>query len=225
MQVKFKRMQYASQRGQALLETAVILPVFLLLLYGLLWIVTSGVVNERVQVAVRYSGMVSNENSPYVNYSLYALYNNLSGMTPPAKAPCVAPNTDALLNNGDFPGPDTPSFWQPKGATNGTCRPGTASLIGGGLVQGQVFTHTLSQISTKTQITGLAASAVGSSLQNVQASQNYLDAPDVGTILNCYGELGTAVSASLNATSMGPALTAPLPDLNPTGALALSGRC
>lgn len=223
--MKFDPRRYALQRGQALLETAVILPVFLLLLYGLLWIVTSGVVNERVQVAVRYSGMVSNESSPYVQYSLYALYNNLSGMTPPPKAACVAPDTDALLNNGNFPGPTTPSFWQPKGATNGTCRPGTASLIGGGLVQGQVFNHTLSQISSKTQITGLAASAVGSTLQDLQASQNYLDAPDVGTILKCYGELGAAVSASLKATAMGPALTAPLPDLNPTGALALSGSC
>ena len=213
------------QLGQAYLETAVILPVFLLLLYGILWVVTSGVVNERVQVAVRYSGLVSNESSPYVQYSIYALYNNLSGMAPLPKTACVAPKSDALLNNGEFPGPDTPPFWQPKGATKGTCKPGTASLFGGGLVQGQVFKHTLSQISTQTQITGLAAAAVGTPLQNVQASQNYLDAPDVGTILKCYGELGTAVSASLEAIPAGAALTPPLPDLNPTTPLSLSASC
>jgi len=215
-----------AQRGQALTETAIMLPLFLLLLYGIMWAVQTGVVNERVQIAVRYSGLISNQSSPYQQYSLYALYDNLEGVSAPPAFTCVPPSTDALLNNGQFPGPATAPFWQPVGTPSGTCSQGTATMAGA-LPQPQVFTHTSSAITAAAPVQGVLQSAIGSTQQHVDASQNYLDAPAIGTVLTCYAELDDAVSASLENSTPGslPSTVSPIPDVNPTTPLVLSGSC
>src|SRR5581483_1638829 len=152
--------QLHRQRGQTFVETAIVLPVFLLVLWGIIWAVQASVTNERVQMAVRYSGLVSNEGSPFVNYSLYALYNNLVGIASPPSFTCVAPNTDALTNSNTYPGPTTLPMWNP-GTTNGTCSQAETSLQGGGLIQPQIFTHTLSSITTQTTIGGVLVAPLG----------------------------------------------------------------
>ncbi|MEO6912821.1 MAG: TadE family protein [Candidatus Baltobacteraceae bacterium] len=214
------------QRGQALIETAIVLPLFLLLVYGVMWIVRSGVVNERVQIAVRYSGLVSSQASPYIDYSMYALYNNLEGIGAPPVAACGPPTTDALDNNGQFLGPPTSPYWLP-GATNGACTAGHATLQGGAIVQPEVFTHTLSSITSQTPIEGVLSTALGQNAQQVAASQNYLDAPGIGTVLVCYPDIDDAVSASLQNTA--PILPVnsivPLADVLPTTPINLSGSC
>ena len=213
-------------RGQALIETALILPMFLLLLYGVMWIIRAGVVNERIQIAVRYSGLVSNETSPYVQYSMYALYNNLQGIGNPPTVACGAPTTDALDNNGQFPGPLTAPFWQP-GATAGTCQSGEVSMQPQGTLQPEIFSFTQSKIASQTPIDGVLASAFGSSLQSVAASQNYLDAPGLGPVLQCLPEIDSAVSASLQRTdpTLDPNLPVPLPDVLPRTQFKLGGGC
>ncbi|MDQ2872717.1 MAG: hypothetical protein M3R35_06280 [Candidatus Eremiobacteraeota bacterium] len=212
-------------RGQAMTESVIMLPLFLLVLYAVIWTVQSGVVNERVQVAVRYSGLVSNESSPYAQYSLYALYTNLEGSTPPVPS-CVAPTSDALLNSGQFPGPTTSAFWKPVGVANGTCASGNVTMQGNGLLQPLVFTHTLSSITAQTPVEGVLKTALGTSTQQVDASQNYLDAPGIGTMLSCFSEIDATVSASLQDTAPAiPQDPAPLPDINPTTPLTLSGGC
>lgn len=216
-----------AQRGQALAETAIALPLFLLVLYGIIWAVQAGVTNERVQIAVRYSGLVSNETSPYMQYSMYALYDNLEGVASPPTTSCSAPTTDALLNSGQFPGPQTAPFWQPSGATSGTCSAGEQSIKGGGLAQPEIFNHTLSSITSQTSIPGALQSAMGTQMQNVSAAQNYLDSPGLGTVFTCYRELDDAVSESLQNTAPDPASasTVPLPSILPSTPLSLSGSC
>ncbi|MDE2571775.1 MAG: pilus assembly protein [bacterium] len=216
-----------AQRGQALTETAIILPLFLLLLYGIIWAVQSSVVGERVQLAVRYSGLVSNESSPYQQYSLYALYNNLQGVSAPPSSACVPPSADALLNGGEFPGPTmTLPFFQPSGSPAGSCSQGTASMTGS-LLQPEVFTNTQSSITAHAPIQGMLQSVIGSAQQQLDARQNYLDAPGIGTVLGCYPELNAAVSASLEdkAPIAAPSSVAPIPDVNPVTPLLLAGSC
>ena len=101
-------------RGQALLETVIFLPLTLLTLWAVIWVAQYGVMSERVQSAVRYSGLVSNQINPYVEYSLYVLYNSLGPVSSNAPIPastCNAPTTDALTNSGTYPGPTTAPFW------------------------------------------------------------------------------------------------------------------
>jgi hypothetical protein len=205
-------------------ETAIVLPVFLFVLWGIIWAVQASVINERVQMAVRYSGLVSNESAPFVDYSLYALYNNLVGIASPPAFSCQAPNTDALTNSNTYPGPTTFSMWTP-GTTSGTCSQAETSLQGTGLIQPQIFTHTLSSITTQTPIGGVLVSSLGSA-QNLAGQQNELDPPAMGSMLTCYPELDTAVSASLQNTSATSvtSVTA-LPTTNAATALTLLGSC
>ena len=44
------------------------------------------------QIAVRYSGLISNESSPYTSYSIYAVYNNVGTLTQAEPATCATPS-------------------------------------------------------------------------------------------------------------------------------------
>jgi hypothetical protein len=191
------------QRGQALTETALILPLFLLVLFGVLWGVQASVVGERTQVAVRFSGLVSNQTSPYLGYSLYALYNGLPGSAnAPNISDCAAPNSDALLNNGQFVGPITQPFWQPiSGSTVGQCHRAVTVLTGGSIVQPVVFIQTLSQITSQVSVQGVLQSVL-TSASTLGAQQNFFVTPDVARVLSCYPEVGTAAAQSLNHTAL-----------------------
>lgn len=214
----------AGQRGVALVETAVCLPLFLIVMFGIIWAVQSSVQSERVQMAVRFSGLVSNQASPYVDYSLYALYN--AATAPGVSTGCIAPTSDALTNTGTFPGPAAPSFFSPiNGSTSGTCQKGTAQLSGGALTTPVLFLQTTSNISTQVTVpTFLAPVLAGNTA--LSASENFFDTPDLGTIMQCYTSLRSAVTASLEDQAQGAIMaSAPLPDVNPTSALTINGGC
>ncbi len=209
---------YARMRGVAMIESAIFLPLFLLLLYGVIWSVQSSVQNERVQIAVRYSGLVSNESAPYVGYSTYALYNAVR--TPAVTTACTAPSGDALTNTNSFPGPTSPPFWSPAGTTSGTCTKSTAVLSGGQLTSNVLFLQTTSNISTQITVPGPLQGSLGSNTQTLTASQNFFDTPDLSTLMACYSELDAAVAASLENQPQG-AITAatPVPSILPTNSL------
>ncbi|HEY9086294.1 MAG TPA: TadE/TadG family type IV pilus assembly protein [Candidatus Tyrphobacter sp.] len=217
-----------AQRGQATLETAVFLPLFLLVLFGVIWTVQSSVLSERAQIAVRFSGLVSDEANPYKQYSLGALYDGLPDVAGVETYTCVAPTPDALQNDpthGYFPGPKSPSFFQPTATTTGTCTPGSTHLSGGSMSTPLLFVHTQSNIATGVTVPGYLQSALGAT-QNLTASQNFFDGPDVRTIVNCYSDLGTAAEQSLEHEAVNATGAAtPLPDMPNTTPLALSGSC
>jgi hypothetical protein len=219
------------ERGQATVETAVFLPAFLLVLFGVIWAVQSSVVGERTQIAVRFAGLISDEASPYTHYSLGALYDGLPGVASAETYVCVTPTPDALMNDGSFPGPTTPPFFQPtNGAASGTCSQGETHLSGGSMASPMVFIQTKSSLSATTNVPSFLKSVLGAT-QNLSATQNFFDGPDVQTVLTCYNDgstddLGTVVKDSLQRTSMS-ATTAPtpLPETPVTTALTLSSSC
>ena len=59
-----------AQRGQAIVETALFMPIMLLLILSIVYLSQAGVAQERGQAAVRYGSLVS----PVQNYSLPAVY-------------------------------------------------------------------------------------------------------------------------------------------------------
>jgi hypothetical protein len=227
VQVSLRRRRHG-ERGQATIETAIFLPAFLLVLFGVIWTVQSSVISERAQIAVRFSGLVSDEANPYQQYSLGALYDGLPGIAPTEVYACVTPGPDALTNdptNGTFPGPRSPSFFQPTGAVSGTCTPGPTHLSGGTMASPMLFVHTQSTVTTAVSVPSYLQSALGAN-QHLSATQNFFDGPNVQTILTCYAELGTAVEQSLQHTALNVSSPAtPLPDSPNTAALTLSGSC
>ncbi len=103
------------QRGAALIETAFALPVALISLFGLVWGVQLSTINERVQTAIRYTGMLATQSQAYHDYSLYTLYNALGSNPPVSTAPCGGVTTDVLQGGSDIAAQalTVPSFWQP----------------------------------------------------------------------------------------------------------------
>ena len=52
-------------RGQALVETVISLPLFILALFAMIWGIRAGVMAERVQSGVRNAGIVLSHADPY----------------------------------------------------------------------------------------------------------------------------------------------------------------
>jgi hypothetical protein len=222
-----------AQRGQALMETALFLPLFLLILFGMMWAAQFSVVNERAQTAVRYSGLISNESSPFDGFSLYAIYNNVGSYSQAASTACATPPPDAFTNdptNGAFPGPLAAPFWQPlSGTTTATCTPGRVPITDGSLTVPMLLVNTDSTTSTTKQTaTNLPSAISGLQQTTLTASQNFVNTPDIASIMQCYPELSTAVSNSIvgeTAPSTSPTATPALGAINSTTALTLKSSC
>lgn len=218
------------QRGQALTETAAFLPLFLLLLFGMMWVIQISVINERAQIAVRYSGLISNEASPYDGYSLYSIYNNVGGYSQSASTTCATPPPDAYSNdpsNGAFPGPISQPFWQPDtGSTTGACAQSRLAITDASLSVPMLLVNTFSSTSAQKKITANLPTAI-SGLQNntLSATQNFFNTPDIASLVQCFPQLKSALSNSLVAQAAASGTTlpsAPLPAVNAVTALAVA---
>ncbi len=216
-----RRARHAT-RGQAFAETVFFIPVFLILIFGIIWTMQLTVLGERSQVAVRYSGLISNEADPMMQYSLYAMYNSANAAL--SNKTCTAPTSDALNNGGNtFPGPPTAQLWYSAALINsvsGTCTPGVVTLTGGTLVTPSLFSRTQSTITTILQAPSLFPGAPST----ITATQNVLRTPDVAHLMTCYGDWSAVLDESLkHATlhSVGPPL--PLPAFPPAQPLSLTG--
>jgi hypothetical protein len=206
------------ERGQAMIETAIFLPLFLLVMYGVWWVIQTTVLSERAQVAVRYSALVSNQADPYEQFSLYELYKN-AGALQPVSATCIAPDNSAFTNSGAFPGPVTPSFWQPT-STTGLCTPATSSISGAGA--NVLFRSTQATVSATQAVPPLVSAAIGGNTDTVQAQETFVNTPDITTVMNCFPTFTSAITDSLddNAPKGAAGIPAPLPLVNPPAALA-----
>ena len=225
------QMNMEGQRGQAITETAVFLPLFLLLLYGLIWLAQVSVLNERAQTAVRYSGLISNEASPFNGYSLYAIYNNVGTYAQSESTTCATPPPDAFTNDPTrqaFPGPLAAKFWSPdSGSVTSSCTASRVQLSDGVLSAPMLLLSTNSNISAiKTYAFPARPGQTGST--TLSAQSNFFNTPDIASIMQCYQQLHTYVSASLVGETQGsaiPTATAALPDVNTVVPLSIKTPC
>ncbi len=176
-------------RGQALFETAVALPVFLIALFGVIWAYRTGLLSEQVQQSVRYGGLVTGLANPYEALSLYTIYATVDGVTPPHVRDCVGGAT-SVISQGHA------SFWQPGGTPTASSSCGVAILTTGQGVSSPVllFADYVGAQAVPPAEGSVAEKVFGGN--NVSASQNFFRSPDLGVILNC-STIGPAVKKSL----------------------------
>lgn len=106
-------MQLNGSRGQALIETALMLPIVILLLFGIIYFANFGVVNQRVQIAIRYGGLVGFSGNAGL-FSAGNIYQ--AGVGAPA-VNCPPPPVGVLSDSAPFPGPSSVPFFNPSTAT------------------------------------------------------------------------------------------------------------
>jgi TadE-like protein len=212
-------------RGQALVETAIALPVFLLAMFGVVWALQTGVLGERVELVARYGGMISAEANPYQQYSLYAAYGAAAGS--PLGSACATPPPALLQNSGPLAAPAsaTQAFWQPSGSTTAAAVCGK-TLAGSGLSAPMMLGRNAVTVSASSDVpTTLQPFAGAQTLRT--ATMNAFHSPDMATLVGCYSELQLAFEHSA-----APATDPATPDQIPTplsaydtAPLTLSGLC
>ncbi|GAC1614217.1 MAG: hypothetical protein NVS4B13_09000 [Candidatus Elarobacter sp.] len=213
-------------RGQALVETAVALPVFLLVMFGVVWCLQTGVLGERVELVARYGGMVTAEIHPYQQYSLYAAYSAAAGA--PLVTPCATPPPGLIRNGAPLALPVTPTlaFWQPAAnSTTATATCGRALSSGVGLSAPMLLSRAAITVTASSSVPATLQPVIGAQTQR-GATLNAFRSPDMATLVGCYDELQTAFERSVDPT------TDPTPAFVPvvitrydTQPLTLSARC
>lgn len=187
-----------AERGQAMAETAIFLPVALMVLFGILYFARFGVLKERAQSAVRYAARISYESAP--TYSAADIYNAIAanGIPAPGCASTVSGDTIGVLD-----GPGAPSsvgaYWQPDHPPSATCSVTTASFGGASWAAFHYFTVTQHTVTGLLDVPSYVTSALGTS-GTVSASLGYLHADPPSMIMYCVNGLGSTVAAALNAT-------------------------
>jgi len=212
-------------RGQALIETAIALPLFLLAMFGVIWGLQSGVLGERVQLLARYGGMVSADIDPYEQYSLYAAYNAATGS--PIASPCVSPPSTLIADGAPLSAPasGTLPFWQPSGATNTATTCGYTQESSAELSAPMLLGSNRVSINTTNATPSALQPIIGGQTQR-SASLTGFASPGMAAIIACYGELQSAFEHSIAPGTDPSSPTEPTPIATyDTGFLAMSGNC
>ena len=109
-----------AQRGQAMLETILFLPVALVVLFAILYFARFGVLEERAQSAVRYAALMSYESK--TDYGAANIYDAVAPNRP-APSACSATVVTDTVNALDGKGPSGSAqpFWKPDHPATATC--------------------------------------------------------------------------------------------------------
>jgi len=181
-------------RGQALFETAIAMPLFLLGLFGVIWAMKDASLSARAQLAVRYGGMIDSLQQPYQAYSLYAVYATIDNVVPATNTTCYA-GDGTQLTSGYAP------FWLPTSSAALVAPCSSAITIVSSpetYTQPVILRNNYSTITATTPVNGYISAAAlhGVTTTSVRAAENFFRTPDVGTMLTCT-KLGAAVKLSL----------------------------
>jgi hypothetical protein len=200
------------QRGQALIETAIALPAFLLVLYGLIWASQFAVQYERVESAIRYTSQISWRQNPYVDDSFASLYAQLAGSGNLPATNCTVVDTDVLSDaaptfSSTIVGNTTvsPSFWTPLQPSTGCV---TSQYFGmqQNAIHGQennqdmLFTIQVPTVSATVPVPPPVAGAFGSAA--TANDSEYLYKPlGNAALVACYPGFQSVLKASLDYKS------------------------
>jgi hypothetical protein len=203
------RSHVSASRGQALVETAIFMPMLLLALFGVLWSIRAAVQYERIEQAVRYAALFE-EKTPYSDYSFLAMYAQLGSSAAAPPIPCATPIASQLSDGAPYstitstnvgsPPIFTPSNVQLTACTTtgypygiGGSAPGTVSYY---TQNGQTYQHTQVEddvldiqhpsITAQVTVPGYLQSALGS-LSTISSSKEYFErGVNVSQLMFCY---------------------------------------
>jgi hypothetical protein len=216
-----------AERGQALVETTIAIGGFLLALYAIIWVAQTAVIAGRLQLGVRYGSVITSEISPYVDYSLYAVYNSVGSPSLPAYT-CTPAPAGILSGTQPLPGPTAAPFWQPTASSvSAACTMTLGTYSQYTLNRPFLIEQSQQTFSASQPVPHYLAAALGASTA-MSASARAFRTPDVATVAYCFPALATAVHRSLvhdDASVSGEAAPTPIPAQPAGNGTALSEQC
>ncbi len=205
--------RFHRQRGAALLETALVLPVLLGALYAVVWGIRVGVVTERAEEVVRYAGVLQQQQNPYLDYSLYTLYNNLDGTSNVPTQPCAVPNNDFLI------GGSVTAFFLPSSLSVACVTPARVDLTTGYTREYLMLTQApIVTADVNANFSGTLPGAAALGTHTLTRTMPFYRSPDLSSLLHCSPELSAVVTASLEPATDGttPGVTQALSSFDST---------
>jgi hypothetical protein len=198
-----------AQRGQALLELVISVPLFVFILLALLTVIAISVQSERLPQALRYNGLVAQQFDPNANYSLYVLYEN-AGTSTLVYPACVSPTNSTvpggsgiLGGTAPLPGSNIAPFWAPYAAPVGSCV--SSGPTGFGASSYGLFNDLLLQYDQTTLTTSAwgPLKSLFTSAVSLTANANFFSSPGLPLVLGCYPTLNTIILNSLQPATTG----------------------
>lgn len=187
-----------AQRGQALVETAIFLPIALVLMFAVLYFARFGVLEERAQSAVRYGATVSYDGSAV--YSAAQLYTTIAANAAPTGLCPAAVSTDTLSTfNGSRSGSLAQGFWKTDSTPAATCSVTTTGFTASATDAFRylsITNHQLTGTITLPSYLGGALNANG----GISASLGYVHTASPALIMYCTSHVGASVTAALGGT-------------------------
>jgi hypothetical protein len=224
------------ERGQAVVETAIFLPTFLLLLFAIIWAAQAAVQYERTQSSLRYSSLVSQHTSPYLDFSLASMYSQLGSTAVPdascsatGTTPLTAPLSDAAPTYVSTAGNTTvsPPFFSPS--TSGVATPTCVAANYWGIkstswvVSDSIFNIQERQITSPLNIPPYLAKVFGT-FTSVTATQYFYKQVGINVLLACYPDFNALVTSNLKPTLTASSGGTPTPILG-SGSCTSLGNC
>jgi len=201
-------MKPRASRGQAVFETAIALPLFLLAFFGVIWAMKEGTLLERSQLDVRYGGLLAAQSQVFQDYSLSTLYTTLDYPAAGPATPFCGTPPPALIGGGAVVGGVTvtqQTFWAPSNAVNPSCNglrlPLTTSL---GFSRDYLIDTSHESVAVLTDVPPQIKAMFGNSgttpVGNT-AQQTFYRSPDLTTLLVCLNtnQFGTPIYWSLKS--------------------------
>lgn len=168
------------EKGQALLETTLFMPLFLLGFYGIFWAIRAGTLSERLQYGVRYAGTISSQTDTYKRLSIESLYSEVDGITRLGPQACATSDPAVLTQN-------RPVFFQPLSIAQNQCH-GQSTIVTGPESYSMAFftENDFIKMSANMPANGyLSSIGFSNNAASLSASQNYFKPPGITTSYLC----------------------------------------
>ncbi|MGZ3505495.1 MAG: TadE/TadG family type IV pilus assembly protein [Vulcanimicrobiaceae bacterium] len=215
-------------RGQTLVETLLVMPIMLFVIFATLYIAHYGIVNERTQIGLRYAGVEAFVQGQTDAYTAADIYSNLSGGTQPVPCPTAPPGV--YTNSAPYPGPSSPPLWSPDAPVDGagdtmtsSCSPTFTDLGGASFLAARFISATQITSNAGVSIPAYLQPLLGRIFTQTNAATAFAHSAYPGIILYCVAKAHDATLNSITANGT-VGLPTPMPGL-PTAPPANGSGC
>ncbi len=200
------------QRGQALIETIIVLPIAIFCVFAILYLAHAGIMTERTQSAIRYAGFAGFYGQSNQAYTAADIYTNLRGGSPPV--PCPTAPAGAFDDTAPYPGPSSPRLWGPDWQISSNCGTVTQNIGGASFLASRTLAATLVNVQTGINVPSYLQPLIGGNA--VMFAQTAFAHPQYpGVIMFCNVDTYNAVHDSITAMST-VGMPTPLPVSSPS---------